>query len=62
VVFVVAVVAFLIGAAASAFAAALYVRRSAAATSPAIAPAPNAGLASRALGALDVGVVVLDRD
>jgi len=59
---VVAVVAFLVGAAISAFAAALYVRRSTAAAGPATAPAPNAGLASRALGALDVGVVVLDRD
>ena len=61
---VVAVVAFLVGAAASAFAAALFVRRSTARsggdqTAP---PAPAAGLASRALGALDVGVVVLDRD
>lgn len=59
---VVAIVAFLIGAAVSAFAAALYVRRSAAATGPATAPAPHVGLATRALGALDVGVVVLDRD
>jgi two-component system sensor histidine kinase SenX3 len=61
---VVAVVAFLLGAAASAFAAALFVRRSTtrAGTSPTAPPVPGAGLASRALGALDVGVVVLDRD
>ena len=61
----VAVVSFLVGAAVSAFAAALFVRRSArTASTPATAaaPAPRAGLASRALGALDVGVVVLDRD
>jgi two-component system sensor histidine kinase SenX3 len=57
-----AVVAFLLGAASSAFAAALYVRRSTAGFGPVAAPAPPAGLASRALGALDVGVVVLDRD
>ncbi|MDQ1744201.1 MAG: two-component system, OmpR family, sensor histidine kinase SenX3 [Pseudonocardiales bacterium] len=59
---VVAIVAFLVGAAASAFAAALYLRRTAAVAGPVAAPAPTAGLASRALGALDVGVVVLDRD
>ncbi|HST49429.1 sensor histidine kinase [Jatrophihabitans sp.] len=58
----VAVVAFLLGAALSAFAAALFVRRSTATSGLATAPAPTAGLASRALGALDVGVVVLDRD
>jgi two-component system sensor histidine kinase SenX3 len=65
VVVAVAVVSFLVGAAVSAFAAALFVRRSArTASTPATAaaPAPRAGLASRALGALDVGVVVLDRD
>jgi two-component system sensor histidine kinase SenX3 len=62
--FVVAVVSFLLGAAMSAFAAALFVRRSTARSgeSPAAPPAPGTGLASRALGALDVGVVVLDRD
>ena len=58
----VAVVAFLLGAALSAFAAALFVRRSAGTSGLAAAPTPTAGLASRALGALDVGVVVLDRD
>jgi two-component system sensor histidine kinase SenX3 len=65
VVVAVAVVSFLVGAAVSAFVAALFVRRSARqASTPATAaaPAPRAGLASRALGALDVGVVVLDRD
>jgi len=44
----------------SAFAAALFVRRSAARSglAPASPPAPGTGLASRALGALDVGVAV----
>jgi two-component system sensor histidine kinase SenX3 len=62
--FVIAVVAFLVGAAMSAFAAALFVRRSTvrSGASPAAPPAPGTGLASRALGVLDVGVVVLDRD
>ncbi|MDQ1721285.1 MAG: two-component system, OmpR family, sensor histidine kinase SenX3, partial [Pseudonocardiales bacterium] len=48
----------------SAFAAALFVRRSAASfgPGPAAPPAPTTSLAARALGALDVGVVVLDRD
>ncbi len=48
----------------SAFAAALFVRRSTVGLAPGhtAPPAPDAGLASRALGALDVGVVVLDRD
>ncbi len=64
--FAVAVASFLIGAAISAFAAALFVRRAAArpgsagaATTPA---GPAAALAPRVLGALDVGVVVVDRD
>ncbi|HEY0168446.1 MAG TPA: ATP-binding protein [Jatrophihabitans sp.] len=62
--FEVAVVAFLLGAAVSAFAAALFVRRSTVELAPGQTspPAPAASLASRALGALDVGVVVLDRD
>ncbi len=59
----VAVVAFLIGAAVSAFASALFVRHSTVGSVPGQAPpAPTGSLASRALGALDVGVVVLDRD
>jgi two-component system, OmpR family, sensor histidine kinase SenX3 len=64
--FAVAVAAFLIGAAVSAFLAALFVRRSTAKLRPdqlASAPlTPAATLAPRVLGALDVGVVVLDRD
>ncbi len=58
----VAVVAFLLGAAVSAFVAALFVRRSATSAGLPAVPTPSAGIASRALGALDVGVVVLDRD
>ncbi|HEX8079838.1 MAG TPA: ATP-binding protein [Jatrophihabitans sp.] len=60
----VAVVSFLIGAAMSAFAAALFVRRSTAGLvpGPTAPPAPAGNLASRALSVLDVGVVVLDRD
>ncbi len=55
--------AFLIGAAVSAFASALFVRHSTVGSVPGQAPpAPTGSLASRALGALDVGVVVLDRD
>ncbi|MEO6501778.1 MAG: ATP-binding protein [Jatrophihabitantaceae bacterium] len=60
----VVVVSFLIGAAMSAFAAALFVRRSTVQHIPGQTPPPAAtgSLASRALGVLDVGVVVLDRD
>ncbi|MEO7262012.1 MAG: ATP-binding protein [Jatrophihabitantaceae bacterium] len=59
-----AVASFLLGAAMSAFAAAWFVRRSTAHPGPGqtAPPAPVGNLASRALGALDVGVVVLDRD
>ena len=48
----------------SAFAAALFVRRSTAGLvpGPTAPPAPTGSLASRALSVLDVGVVVLDRD
>lgn len=64
--FPVVVAAFLIGAAVSAFLAALFVRRSTAQFTPGqftSAPlTPAANLAPQVLGALDVGVVVLDRD
>ncbi len=67
---VVAVASFLVGAAASAFLAAWFVRRSsraALAEAGGVAvsvtvPAPAVGLSQRVLGALDLGVVVLDRD
>ena len=59
------VVSFLLGAAAAAFVAALYVRRSSVtlATEP-VSPLPGrtARLAPRVVAALDVGVVVVDRD
>lgn len=60
----VAIAAFLLGAAVSAFIAALFVRRSASGALPAPSgrPEPGAALAPRVLGALDVGVVVVDRD
>ncbi|MFL6161631.1 MAG: sensor histidine kinase [Jatrophihabitantaceae bacterium] len=59
----VAVAAFLFGAAVSAFAAAWYVRRGERDATPASAPAaPPATLSQRVLGALDLGVVVVDRD
>lgn len=61
-----AIASFLIGAAVSAFLAALYVRRSTAritgAPVPTVDLTPGSALAPRVLGALDVGVVVLDRD
>ena len=64
--FAVASAAFLIGAAVSAFLAALFVRRSTAKLGPgqptSVPMTPAARLAPRVLGALDVGVVVLDRD
>ncbi|MDQ2836313.1 MAG: ATP-binding protein [Actinomycetota bacterium] len=61
---VVAVASFLVGAAASAFLAAWFVRRSGSSTSPALAVGPSTatGLSQRVLGALDLGVVVVDRD
>jgi two-component system, OmpR family, sensor histidine kinase SenX3 len=59
----VAIAAFLVGAAVSAFAAAWYVRRgeggSRATSEPEAAPP---GLSQRVLGVLDLGVVVVDRD
>jgi len=62
----VAVASLLIGAAISAFAAALFVRRAVAGSGAgAVVSAPASaadGLAPRVLGALDVGVVVVDRD
>jgi len=60
----VAIAAFLVGAAVSAFLAALFVRRSTAGVlpTPSGRPEPGAALAPRVLGALDVGVVVVDRD
>jgi two-component system sensor histidine kinase SenX3 len=59
---VLAVASFLLGAALSAFLAAWFVRRSSGRQpAPAAVPAP-AGLSQRVLGALDLGVVVLDRD
>ncbi|HET6210656.1 MAG TPA: ATP-binding protein, partial [Jatrophihabitans sp.] len=64
---VVAVSSFLLGAAAAAFLAAWFVRRSDASATPELAPAGTAGprpagLSQRVLGALDLGVVVVDRD
>ena len=63
---VVAVSSFLLGAAAAAFVAAWFVRRSGGAGQPGAAatgavPRPS-GLSQRVLGALDLGVVVVDRD
>jgi two-component system sensor histidine kinase SenX3 len=63
---VVAVSSFLLGAAAAAFLAAWFVRRSvgtdrSGAGSTGVAPRPS-GLSQRVLGALDLGVVVVDRD
>ncbi len=60
----VAIAAFLVGAAVSAFAAAWYVRRSDAAGHPVGRPETlaSAALSERVLGALDLGVVVVDRD
>jgi len=60
----VAVAAFLVGAAVSAFAAAWYVRRGEATGMPASAPETRSAtaLSQRVLGALDLGVVVVDRD
>jgi two-component system sensor histidine kinase SenX3 len=59
----VAVAAFLVGAALSAFGAAWYVRRGEGAAAPAHAPeAKPAALSQRVLAALDLGVVVVDRD
>jgi two-component system, OmpR family, sensor histidine kinase SenX3 len=60
----VAVAAFLVGAAASAFAAAWYVRRGERSGTPASAPETRTAtaLSQRVLGALDLGVVVVDRD
>ncbi|HEY2794548.1 MAG TPA: histidine kinase dimerization/phospho-acceptor domain-containing protein, partial [Micromonosporaceae bacterium] len=63
---VVAVSSFLLGAAAAAFLAAWFVRRSGGSAQPDAAPAgvlPRpSGLSQRVLGALDLGVVVMDRD
>ena len=63
---VVAVSSFLLGAAAAAFLAAWFVRRSATSTPAGLAPVGStgqpAGLSQRVLGALDLGVVVVDRD
>ncbi|HEU5270430.1 MAG TPA: PAS domain-containing protein, partial [Jatrophihabitans sp.] len=60
----VAVAAFLVGAAVSAFAAAWYVRRGEGAGIPASAPETRTAtaLSQRVLGVLDLGVVVVDRD
>ena len=59
----VALAAFLLGAAGSAFGAAWYVRRGhPAATEPSAPAAPPAALSQRVLSALDLGVVVVDRD
>jgi two-component system, OmpR family, sensor histidine kinase SenX3 len=59
----VAMAAFLVGAAVSAFAAAWYVRRGEGASKTASAPeAPPPALSQRVLGVLDLGVVVVDRD
>jgi len=59
----VALAAFLLGAAGSAFGAAWYVRRGhSAASAPSAPAAPPAALSQRVLKALDLGVVVVDRD
>ncbi|HTZ43708.1 MAG TPA: ATP-binding protein [Jatrophihabitans sp.] len=59
----VAIAAFLLGAAVSAFAAGWYVRRSHAETAvPLTSEAAPTALSQRVLGALDLGVVVVDRD
>src|SRR6185437_346306 len=63
---VLAVSSFLLGAAAAAFLAAWFVRRSAPSATPGSVPVgptgKPAGLSQRVLGALDLGVVVVDRD